>query len=286
MLDENISRLIKPNTTLQWTNSRSRTSIQWWPGPSLLPVCAPPNRLDKATLHVGRGTGVMTGVLSSSHLGLLLFSIGSSTSTPFPPSGMHCVIRRGSRHKKAVTGQTATCTAQGTRKTPIKWCGSNWLKAQANSGPVSCRSTSQVEQHQQEQGQVQGRMNSGSNRSTGFEEHNHEQHWSRHWSKTDWANLTRPLIGTALRVVLDRHVPCCCFSQWEASRWDRSRIGRLPGEILNSFGFSRLPLSGYWRGLDWAVYIEFNLETGIFNYDVLTKLLCKNKSTLSDVIIT
>ena len=47
-------------------------------------------------------------------------------------------------------------------------------------------------------------MNAGS-KSTGYEEHNHEQHrsrhWSRHQSKTDWANLTCPLIGTALRVV-------------------------------------------------------------------------------------
>ena len=34
------------------------------------------------------------------------------------------------------------------------------------------------------------------------------------------------------------------------------------------------------------MYNGFILVTGIFNYDVLTKLLCKDEAALSDVIIT
>ena len=88
----------------------------------------------------------------------------------------------------------------------LKGCGSNWIEAQVNSGLVSCRGTSRFGQHQWEQGQEQSRVNAGWSRSTGYDE--------RHCSKTDWANLTCPLIGTALLVVPDGHAPSCCFNQW------------------------------------------------------------------------
>ena len=85
-------------------------------------------------------------------------------------------------------------------------------------------------------------MNAGSSRSTGcFEEHNHEHHRN----KTDWAYLTCPLIGTDLRVVPDHHAPRYCFSQWEALHWIGSGQFGIPGEIKDSLGFWRLPLSGY-----------------------------------------
>ena len=81
--------------------------------------------------------------------------------------------------------------------------------------------------------------------------------------------------------------PCCCSSQWEVLLLIGSGQFGIPGEIMDSLGFWRLPLNGYWRWLDWDVYNDgFILVPGIFNYDVLTKFLCKDKATLSDVIIT
>ena len=61
---------------------------------------------------------MIVGVLSSSHFRATAVLPRSSTPTPFPLSGIHCVICRGSGHKKAVAEQTAAHTAQGTQKTP------------------------------------------------------------------------------------------------------------------------------------------------------------------------
>ena len=71
-----------------------------------------------------------------------------------------------------------------------------------------------------------------------------------------------------------------------ALHWLGSEQFGIPGKMMDSLGSWRTPLSGYWRWLKWAVYNGFILVIQIFNYYVLTKLIRKDKATLSDVIIT
>ena len=113
MLYENILRWSKPNTTLQWTNSRSYNyryyCFCFW-------FVAPPNRLDRANLPGGQGTGVMVGVLSSSHYTAAAVLPQEFHSYALPSVQHTLCYSRGSGHKKSVVGQTATHTARGTEK--------------------------------------------------------------------------------------------------------------------------------------------------------------------------